>query len=163
LSEETAVGQYPVEAVSMMAQIAVETEAALPYDEILISKGKDVQSKTDDAISYAACHTAHKIGAAAIVAFTSSGSTARRVTRYRPQVPIIAITPNEVTKRQLLLSWGVVAFKVKLASNINYMFAQGTRVARESGLAREKDLVVITGGIPVGMKGSTNLLKVETV
>ncbi len=90
LSEETAIGQYPIEAVSMMAQIAIETEAALPYDEILINKGKDVQPKTEDAISYAACHTAHRIGAAAIVAFTSSGSTARRVTRYRPQVPIRA-------------------------------------------------------------------------
>jgi len=163
LSEETAVGKYPVEAVSMMAEIAIEAEAALPYDEILINKGKDVEPKTEDAISYAACHTAHNLKAAAIVAFTSSGSTARRVARYRPQVPIIAITPYLKTRRQLLLSWGVITYKVKLASNITDMFIQGIRVAKDSGLAKNGDLIVVTGGVPIGEKGSTNLLKVETV
>jgi pyruvate kinase len=163
LSEETAVGKYPLEAVSMMAEVAIETEAALPYDEILVNKGKYVQSKTEDAISYAACHAAHQLGAAAIVAFTSSGSTARRVARYRPQMPILAITPTETTRRQLLLSWGVIAFKVKLGLKITDMFAQGASIAKDSGLAKEGDLVVITGGVPVGRRGSTNLLKVETV
>jgi pyruvate kinase len=163
LSEETAIGQCPVDAVSMMAQVAMETEAALPYEEILFNKGKDIQPKTEDAISYAACYTAHQLGAAAIVAFTSSGSTARRVSRYRPQMPILAITSSQTTKRQLSLSWGVVAFKVELASKITDMFAQGARIARESGLAKSGDLVIITGGVPVGRAGSTNLLKVETV
>jgi pyruvate kinase len=163
LSEETAIGQCPVDAVSMMAQVATETEAALPYEEILLNKGKDIQPKTEDAISYAACHASHQLGAAAIVAFTSSGSTARRVSRYRPQVPILAITSSQTTKRQLSLSWGVVAFKVELASKIIDMFAQGARIARESGLAKSGDLVIITGGVPVGRAGSTNVLKVETV
>jgi pyruvate kinase len=163
LSEETAIGKYPVEAVSMMAQVAFEAEAALPYDEMLINKGKDLQSQTDDAISYAACHTAHQLGAAAIIAFTSSGSTARRVAKYRPEVPILAMTPRQVTRRQLSISWGVRSFRASSTSRIVDLFVQGAKIARESGLAKDGDLVVITGGVPLGISGSTNLLKVERI
>ncbi len=163
LSEETAVGNYPKEAVSMMAQIALEAEAALPYEEILASKGKDLQPETDDAISYAACHTAQQLGAATIIAFTSSGSTARRVAKYRPEVPVLAITSSQATQRQLSLSWGIHAFQVPEPSKIADLFAQGARVAKETGLAHSGDLVVITGGVPIGVSGSTNLLKVERV
>ena len=161
LSEETAVGHYPIEAVNMMAKVALETEAALPYDDILLNKGADLLSETDDAISYAACHIAQQIGAVAIVAFTASGSTARRVSKYRPRVPIVAITPNRVTLEQLSLSWGIRAFLVDAVTKIADLFVQGAVVARESGLARDGDLVVITGGVPIGVSGSTNLLKVE--
>ncbi len=163
LSEETAIGSYPVEAVSMMALIALEAEAALPYEEILTNKGKDIQPQTDDAISYAACHTAHQLGAAAIVAFTSSGSSARRVAKYRPGVPILAITPNQTTYRQLSLSWGVRAFQIPEPSNMAMLFTRGARVAKRSGLAHDGDLVVIAGGVPIGISGTTNLLKVEQV
>ncbi len=163
LSEETAIGDYPVESVSMMAQIALEAEAALPYEEVLLNKGKDVQPQTDDAISYAACHTAHQLGAAAIVAFTSSGSTARRVSKYRPRAPILAITPNRSTQRQLSLSWGVRAFHFPEPSRLTVLFARGARLAKRTGVARKGDIVVITGGVPIGVPGSTNLLKVERV
>jgi pyruvate kinase len=163
LSEETAVGSYPVEAVSMMAQIALEAEATLPYEEILTNKGKDLQPQTDDAISYAACHIAHQLGAAAIIAFTSSGSTARRVAKYRPRVPILAITPRRTTQRQLSLSWGVHAFQIPEPSKIAGLFSRGARVAKRTGFAQDGDLVVITGGVPIGISGSTNLLKVERV
>ena len=163
LSEETAVGNYPKEAVSMMAQIALEAEAALPYEEILANKGKDLQPETDDAISYAACHIAQQLRAAAIIAFTFSGSTARRVAKYRPEVPILAITSSQATQRQLSLSWGVHAFQVPQPSNIADLFTRGARVAKEAGLAHDGDLVVITGGVPIGVPGSTNLLKVERV
>jgi len=163
LSEETAVGSYPVEAVSMMAQIALEAETALPYEEILTNKGKYLQPQTDDAISYAACHTAHQLGAAAIIAFTSSGSTARRVAKYRPKVPILAITPNQTTQRQLSLSWGVHTFQIPEPSKIAGLFSRGARVAKRTGLAKDGDLVVITGGVPIGVSGSTNILKVEIV
>jgi len=163
LSEETAIGSYPIEAVSMMSQIALEAETALPYEEILTNKGKDLQPKTDDAISYAACHTAYQLGAAAIIAFTSSGSTARRVAKYRPKVPILAITPSQVTQRQLSLSWGVRAFQIPEPSKIAMLFTRGARVAKRTGLAQDGDLVVITGGVPIGISGSTNLLKVEKV
>lgn len=163
LSEETAVGNYPKEAVSMMAAVTLEAESALPYDEILASKGKDLQPQTDDAISYAACHIAHQLEAVAVVAFTSSGSTARRVAKYRPPVPILAITTSQATQRQLSLSWGVHTFQVPEALKIADLFARGARVAKEAGLAHEGDLVVITGGVPIGISGSTNLLKVEKV
>ncbi|OGN91057.1 MAG: pyruvate kinase [Chloroflexi bacterium RBG_13_48_17] len=163
LSEETAIGSYPVEAVEMMSQIALEAEAALPYEEIMINKGKYLQPQTDDAISYAACHTAHQLGAAAIIAFTSSGSTARRVAKYRPKMPILAITPSQVTQRQLSLSWGVRAFQIPEPSKIAMLFTRGARVAKRTGLAKDGDLVVITGGVPIGISGSTNLLKVEKI
>jgi len=163
LSEETAVGSYPVEAVSMMAQIALEAEATLPYEEILTNKGKDLQPQTDDAISYAACHTARQLGAAAIIAFTSSGSTARRVAKYRPSVPILAITPSQAIQRQMSLSWGVRAFQIPEPSKIAVLFTRGAKVAKKTGLAQDGDLVVITGGVPIGISGSTNLLKVERV
>jgi pyruvate kinase len=163
LSEETAVGNYPVEAVYMMSQIATEAETALPYEDILTNKGKDLQPQTDDAISYAACHTAHQLGAAAIIAFTSSGSTARRVAKYRPKVPILAITPRQLTQRQLSLSWGVRAFQIPEPSKIAMLFSRGARVAKRTGLAQDGDLVVITGGVPIGISGSTNLLKVEKI
>ncbi|MBM3166926.1 MAG: pyruvate kinase, partial [Chloroflexi bacterium] len=163
LSEETAIGNYTKEAVTMMSQIALEAETALPYEEILANKGKDLQPQTDDAISYAACHTAQQLGAAAIIAFTSSGSTARRVAKYRPRVPILAITSSQTTQRQLSLSWGVRAFKVPDASKISDLFAQGAKVAKETGLAGKGDLIVVTGGVPVGVSGSTNLLKVEMI
>ncbi len=163
LSEETAVGYYPIAAVTMMAQIALEAEAALPYEEILANKGKDLEPQTDDAISYAACHIAHQLGAAAIIAFTSSGSTARRVAKYRPGVPVLAITTSQTTMRQLSLSWGVRAYQVVPVAKIADLFEQGARAAKESGIAHEGDLIVITGGVPIGVSGSTNLLKVETV
>lgn len=163
LSEETAVGNYPKEAVSMMSLIIKEAEAALPYEEILATKGKDLQPQTDDAISYAACHTAQQLGAVAIIAFTSSGSTARRVAKYRPKVPVLAITPNLQTQRQLSLSWGVHAFQIPEASKVTDLFARGNRLAKGTGLAHDGDLVIITGGVPIGVSGSTNLLKVERV
>lgn len=163
LSEETAIGFYPVEAVSIMSQVAMEAEASLPYDEILSSKGEDIKPLTDDAISFAACHIARQLGAAAIVAFTSSGSTARRVAKYRPGVPILAITPNASTVNELSLSWGVRAYKVPSVSRIMNLFAQGTRVAKKLGMARDGDLVVITGGVPIGVAGTTNLVKVQKI
>ncbi|MBN2462709.1 MAG: pyruvate kinase [Dehalococcoidia bacterium] len=163
LSEETAIGSYPVEAVSMMVQTALEAEATLPYEEILANRGKDLQPETDDAISYAACHTAYQLEAAAIIAFTSSGSTARRVAKYRPGVPIIAITPSQATQRQMSLSWGVRAFQIPEPTKIAVLFTRGARVAKRTGLAQEGELVVITGGVPIGIPGSTNLLKVERV
>jgi pyruvate kinase len=163
LSEETAIGNYPVETVSMMAQIALEAEAALPYEDLLSSGGKNLQPQTDDAISYSACHVAHQLGAAAIIAFTSSGSTARRVAKYRPRVPILAITPSSETRRQLSISWGVRAFQIPEASKITSLFDRGARVAKKTGLAQDGDVVIITGGVPIGISGSTNLLKVEKV
>jgi pyruvate kinase len=163
LSQETAIGSYPVETVAMMTKIALETEAYLPYKEILFNKGKDLKPETDDAIGYSACHIAQQVGAVAIIAFTSSGSTARRVSKYRPEVPVLATTTKNETRRQLSLSWGVRAYKVTSVSKIAELFVQGSLVAKESGIARKGDVVVITGGVPIGVACSTNLVKVERI
>ena len=163
LSQETAIGSYPVEAVTMMTKVALETETYLPYRDILFDKGKDLKPETDDAISHSSCHIALQVGAVAIIAFTSSGSTARRVSKYRPEVPIIATTPSNETRRQLSLSRGVQAYKVTAVSKIADLFVQGANIAKESGIAKKGDIVVITGGVPIGVSGSTNLVKVEII
>ncbi len=163
LSGETAMGEYPVQAVQMMARIAVEAEAHLPYDELLVSKRKSLEPETDEAISYDACRTALQLGAAAIVAFTQSGSTAKRVSKYRPRVPVLALTPDEKVRRRLLLYWGVYPVKIVEPYTIGELFKLGADLAVKTGLAKKGELIVITGGIPVGVAGGTNMLKVERI
>ncbi|MBI2854417.1 MAG: pyruvate kinase [Chloroflexi bacterium] len=163
LSAETSIGKYPLEALNMMVQIARQTDDALPYTRILAERGTVLESSTDDAISYNACHTAHQLDAKAIVAFTQSGVTARRVSRFRPGVPVLALTPVAEVQRRLSLSWGVHAFDVPAVKSVDEVFKLGRNIVRDSGLAKEGDLIVITAGIPMGVTGSTNLLKVERV
>jgi len=159
LSAETSIGKYPVPAVTIMGKIAWETEKKLPYDRILTERGRQLEHKTDELISYSACHIAYSLEARAIVAFTQSGSTARRVSKYRPEMPILAITPDGNICRRLLLHWGVHPIYIPEQD----LFATGVQLAREMKIARPGDLIIITGGIPIGMAGSTNLLKVEKV
>lgn len=163
LSAETAVGSYPAEAVGIMSRIATETEAALPYGQMMAERGDDLESQTDDAIAFSACHTAHQLRARAIMAFTTSGSTAWRVSKYRPRVPIIAITPSDAVRRTLALAWGVHPYRVPPLSHVDDILIRGGALARELGVASEGDLVVITGGVPIGVTGTTNLLKVQEV
>jgi len=163
LSAETSIGKYPVQAVKMMAKIAREAEDELPYEQILSERGRWLEHKTDELISYSACHTAHSLGAVALVAFTQSGSTAGRVSRYRPRMPILAITPSATVVGRLLLRWGVYPFQIAGASSVEELFTMGAKLSKELGLAKPGDLIVITGGIPVGVAGSTNLLKVNKV
>jgi pyruvate kinase len=163
LSGETAVGRYPVEAVKVMTRVALETEAALPYNKIIAEKGADLEPATDDAISYAACNAARQLGAAAIVAFTMSGSTARRVAKYRPGIPILAATPKPRQLRRLLLSWGVYPYEVSEPATVHDLFVEGVRLCVDAGIARKGDLIVITAGLPIAIPGTTNLLKVERV
>jgi len=161
LSGETSIGKYPVQAVKMMTRIAKEAEDVLPYKQIFSESGGWPERKTDELISYSACHTAHSLEAAALVAFTQSGSTAGRVSRYRPRMPILAISPSTTVVGRLLLRWGVYPFQIDGASSVEDLFATGAKLSKELGLAKTGDLIVITGGIPVGVTGSTNLLKVE--
>ncbi|MBI2830863.1 MAG: pyruvate kinase [Chloroflexi bacterium] len=163
LSAETSVGKYPAQAVRIMAKIAQEAENKLPYERILAERGEWFAPQTEELISYNACHTAQRLKAAAIVAFTESGSTAGRVSKYRPGVPILAITPSSVVAGRLLLRWGVHPFPIAFPSSIDELFATGARLSQELGLAKTGDLIVITGGIPIGVAGSTNLLKVEKI
>ncbi len=163
LSAETSVGKYPVQTVKMMSRIARETENRLPYEQILSERGRWLEQKTDELISYNACHTAQTLGAAALVAFTQSGSTAGRVSKYRPRMPILAITPDAKVAGRLMLNWSVYPFEIAKVSSVDQLFATASKLCRELGLAKPGDLIVITGGVPIGTAGSTNLLKVEKI
>jgi len=163
LSEETAAGEYPEEAVLTMAKVATETETALPYHRILSQKMENVMPQTDDAISYAACHIAEQLGAASIVAYTTSGSTAQRVAKYRPKAPILAMTPRDSVRRKLALYWGIYPYKVTEHATVEEVFEQGAQLAVKLGLAKRGDLVVVTAGVPLRVPGSTNMLKVQKI
>ncbi len=163
LSAETSIGKHPVQTVQMMSRIAAEAERKLPYDVLLRERGLQLGSQIDEAISYDACRTAYQLGARAIVAFTRSGSTACRVSKYRPEVPILAITPNDSVRRRLMLYWGVYAFQIEEPSTVDGLFTRGGSLAKDLGLARAGELVIITGGVPMGVAGTTNLLKVERI
>ena len=163
LSAETSIGKHPLLAVRTMSKIAVEAEKHLYYEPMLAQRSKWMERETDELISYSACNTADALSAVAIVAFTQSGSTARRVSKYRPSVPILAITPDKMVSGRLLFNWGVYPFEVKGASSLDEVFATGAKMAKDLRLAKDGDLVVITGGVPIGVAGSTNLLKVEKV
>jgi len=163
LSAETSIGKYPVQAVKMMGKIAHEVESKLPYEQMLTERGSWLEQKTDELISYNACHTAQSLGAAALVAFTRSGGTAGRVSKYRPRMPILAITTDAVVVGRLMLRWGVYPFHIAGASSVDELFSTAAKLSKELGLAKTGDLIVITGGIPVGVAGSTNMLKVEKV
>jgi pyruvate kinase len=163
LSAETSMGKYPVQSVKMMYQIADETERNLNYEQLLSSRGSWLEQKTDELISYSACYTAYRINASAIVAYTQSGSTACRVSKYRSRIPVIAITPNREIAGRLALYWGVQAFQIINPENIEELFTKAAILAKELGAANPGDLIVITGGIPLGRAGTTNLLKVHEI
>ena len=163
LSGETSVGQFPVEAVKMMAEVAIEAEAALPYDRIIVEKRLQLEPQADDAISYDACQTAHQLNASLIVAFTESGDTARRVAKYRPMPPILALTPSDTAQRRLTLCWGVTPVTIPRISSVDDFFALGEQLASEVAGLEEGSLVVLVAGLPIGVPGGTNLLRVLTV
>jgi pyruvate kinase len=163
LSEETSIGEHPLEAVKMMDRIARETEKKLPYELALSEKRTWFEQRTEELISFNACLTAHSLDARAIIAFTESGSTAARVSKYRPRMNILAMTPDEVICRRLVLYWGVQPVHVTTPSSISDLFNEASMLGRRLGPANPGDLIVITGGIPLGEKGTTNLLKVETI
>ncbi len=163
LSAETSIGKYPVQAIRMMARISREVESKLPYKQMLSDRAGWLEQKTDELISYSACHTAQSLGARTLVAFTQSGSTAGRVSKYRPRIPILAITPDAVVAKRLALRWGVYPFEIASVRSVEELFATAVNLSKELGLAKRGDLIVITGGIPVGVAGSTNLLKVSRI
>lgn len=163
LSGETAAGKYPVEAVATMARIAVTAEAAINYEEILVRKGRLLSRTVTDAISYATCSTAQDLEAAAIITSTESGYTAKMVSKYKPKAPIIAVTPHVKVLRKLSLTWGVQPLLVSHSEDTDTMISNAVKVSLEAGLISAGDLIVITAGVPVGVHGTTNLLKVHTV
>jgi pyruvate kinase len=163
LSEETAIGANPVGAVSMMARIAASAEEIFPFVEWGSLVGGESNTPFYDALARSAAQIAEDIDAAAIVAFTQSGSTARLLAKQRPRQPILAPTPIERTYRQLALTWGVLPIKGEATENVNELEAQACRLAQETGFVKPGDRVVITAGIPLGKAGTTNLIKVAGV
>lgn len=163
LSGETAAGKFPREAVETMARIASRTEEVLPYEEILKRKRFQGNISVTDAISYATCATAADLDASAIITATQSGSTARMVSKYRPHSRIIAATPDEKVARRLNLIWGVTPLLVNKMSGTDEMINESVNAALKAGLIEEGALVVITAGVPSGVPGTTNLLKVHVV
>jgi pyruvate kinase len=163
LSAETAMGKYPVPAVEIMSRVAKRIESSLNYEEILSKKRIGSFRTVSDAISHATCQTALDLKAAAILTATQSGSTARMVSKYRPQAPIIASTPSWRVMRQLTLSWGVTPMHVPQSANTDELFDVSVESAAKAGYANPGDLVVITAGVRTGVPGSTNILQVQRV
>lgn len=163
LSEETAIGSYPVEATEMMARIALEAETAFPYEQTLRERWQDILPEVDDATARAACQIAYQVQAKAIIAFTTGGTTALRLSKYRPQHPILAVTPSETVVRRLSLAWGVYPVRKPEYANLEEIFKLARGIALEASIAKRGDLVVITAGLPLRVPGSTNLVKVHSV
>ncbi len=163
LSGETAVGKYPVEALKTMATIAERTECDINYIKRLEHLEFNRNMDVTNAISHATCTTAHDLKATAIIALTSCGTTARMLSRFRPQCPIIAPTISEKTRRQLSLSWGVVPVLSEIRTNSDELFDHAIECAERTGLIKTGDLTVITGGTPLGISGTTNIMRVQVI
>ena len=160
LSGETAAGAHPVESVETMALIAESTEGQIDYVTDFKSVREENKSITN-AISHATVTTAHDLGAKAIITVTKSGSTARMISKHRPQSMIVGCTTNETVCRQMSMSWGVVPLMCEEKKSTDELFSHAVEVAVKNGLVNRGELVVITAGIPLGVSGTTNMLKVE--
>ena len=163
LSGETAAGAYPVEALKTMSAIAERTE-----QEGFHLRGRTMDSNpgkisVSDATAHAACLTARDVNAAAIVTVSESGTTARLLSKYRPQQPIIACVMKEQVQRQLSLSWGITSLMMPLAHSTDELIEMSTALAKENGFLHNGELAVVTAGVPVGISGTTNMIKIHMV
>ncbi len=163
LSTETAAGAYPVEAVAMMDRVIARVEQDPSYRNIMDASHPEPEATVADAITAAARHAAHTIPAAAIVTYTTSGSTTLRAARERPDVPVLCLTPNLTTARRLALAWGVHCVHTEDVRNVAEMVERACRIAEEEGVAGRGDRLVITGGMPFGTPGTTNLLRIAWI
>jgi pyruvate kinase len=160
LSGETASGKYPLEAVETMANIAATTEQGLNYAEIFKEQGLHERANSTEAICHAAVQISQEIHADAILSITQTGSTARTMARYRSPAPVIAVTRDARKLRRLQLYWGVTPLLGPFSANTDEMIDISVQAAIKGGYIEQGDSVVITAGIPVGMPGSTNMIKV---
>ncbi|MDD6312828.1 MAG: pyruvate kinase [Firmicutes bacterium] len=161
LSGETAMGDYPVEAVETMARIARCTEKDIDYRKRFRSREVEASPDITNAISHATCTTAHDLGASAVITVTMAGKTARMISKYRPACRIIGCTTQAHVCRQLNLSWGVTPLLIEEASSTDELFNLAVDGAERSGLVKPGELVVITAGVPLRVSGTTNLMKVH--
>ncbi|MCS1351613.1 pyruvate kinase [Mechercharimyces sp. CAU 1602] len=163
LSGETAIGKYPEEAVLTMGRIAERTESSPRYRDSYRARSQHHQQSVTDIISQSVVHSTEHLPCSAIVCPTESGYTAQLVSKYRPHVPIIAVTPHEKVLRKLTLAWGVYSVKGKHVKNTDEMLQRAIESALQSELVKMGDVVVITAGVPVGTAGSTNFMKVHII
>lgn len=163
LSGETAVGHYPVEAVSTMVRIARKTEQDINFKKRFESMESPQLANVTNAISHATCMTAHDLGASAIITLTITGTTARIISRYRPSCPIVGCTSRHKTIRFMCLSWGVIPVYLENMEDSDELFESAVDKAVETGIVKNGEMVVITAGLPLGIQGATNIVKVNIV
>ncbi|WP_287019969.1 pyruvate kinase, partial [Dictyoglomus sp.] len=161
LSNETATGKYPVESVQIMDKIARRVEKEFPYDTFL--QESNCHKNITEAITFSTCQIAKEIEASAIVTATHSGFTARHISKYRPKAPIFAITHFPEVQRRLNLSWGVTPLLTEVFYNTDEMFEKSTKILLQKNYVKRGDTIVITAGIPMGISGMTNLIKVHVI
>ena len=161
LSGETAAGAYPIEAVRTMARIAERTEKDIDYSREFKPRRLAERPDVTNAISHATCTTAMDLNAAAIVAVTKSGRTVGRIAKYRPSCPIIGCATHSRVCRQLSLMWGVIPVEMQEEETADELFDHAVKLTEDKGLISRGDLVVITAGVPLGLSGTTNMLKVQ--
>ncbi len=164
LSGETAAGDYPIEALKTMSAIAERTESEIHYiDRRLRQSPVGAKISVSDATAHAACTTAQDVNASAIVTVTESGNTARLLSKYRPAQPIIACVMSDQVQRQLSISWGIIPLIMSLAHNTDELIAMSTEIARQNGYLHDGELAVVTAGVPVGVSGTTNMIKIHMI
>ena len=163
LSGETAAGAYPVEALKTMSAIAERTETENHARVEYLTEATNDKISVSDATAHAACLTAKDVNAAAIVTVSESGTTARLLSKYRPQQPIIACVMKEQVQRQLSLSWGITSLMMPLAHSTDELIEMSTALAKENGFLHNGELAVVTAGVPVGISGTTNMIKIHMV
>ena len=163
LSGETAAGAYPVEALKTMSAIAERTENEPHYRDERFKDAAHGQISVSDATAHAACLTARDVNAAAIVTVSESGNTARLLSKYRPTQPIIACVMDEQVQRQLSLSWGITSLLMGPAKSTDKLIEMSTALAQKNGYLHNGELAVVTAGVPVGVSGTTNMIKIHMV
>jgi len=161
LSGETAAGENPVESVKVMAAIAVEAEKMMSRWNTYTNIMPEIEKNIEDIVAHSACEAAVDMGAKAIVPYTHSGNTARNISKYHPPVPIFALTPREEACRRLALSWGVTPVLVNDLRNTDAMTEHAEQTLKENKIASANDVIVIVAGVPLGVKGNTNMIKIQ--
>ena len=163
LSGETAAGAYPVEVVKTMALIAETTENNIDYKGEFALRRTEPNSNIAEAIAHATVTTAHDLNAKAIITVSLGGQTARLISKYRPSCPIISCTMSETVCRQMNMSWGVIPFIIDEKKSTEELFSTAVETAESHRLVQDGDIVSITAGVPLGVSGTTNLMKVEKI
>ena len=163
LSGETAFGQYPVEAAATMAKIAQYAEDSIMYKAIMEERKIYTRSIITDAIAFSASESAKTLGADCIITATQSGYTARKISKYKPRIPVLAVTTNKKVMNQLALSYGVVPVEIKHCEDINTLVDEALNICKQKELIHNGDLLIITAGILAGVTGGTNVLRVYLV